>query len=290
MVQKCFYFAVFGTVAFFLSTQVGGDNELDSCKISSMEHLLDKMIRTETKVESMLNEIRNIEEHVLSILEYRKQHNQNVLAQMKESHEAAIENVKAEIESIKPQKGLGSSYVRWGRTTCPTDNELNYKGYAAGSNWVAVGGAGNFLCLTEEPQWGSYDESRTSGAKVYGAEYEFSDYHADGGSKFFKKNLNDQDAPCSVCRTPRSAVTMIPGRHDCFPGWTKEYSGYLVAGSEVHKSPTEYICLDSDAEMLSNGGRSNDGRVIYIAEAVCGTLRCPPYIQGRELTCVVCSK
>ena len=26
--------------------------------------------------------------------------------------------------------GIGSSYVRWGRTTCPEDNELTYKGNA----------------------------------------------------------------------------------------------------------------------------------------------------------------
>ena len=59
--------------------------------------------------------------------------------------------------------------------------------------------------------------------QVLGAEYEFSDRHANGGSKYFKKNLNDQDAPCSLCRTPRSDVTMIPGRLECYPGWTKEY-------------------------------------------------------------------
>jgi hypothetical protein len=63
----------------------------------------------------------------------------------------------------------------------------------------------------------------TTNLQVFGAEYEFKDFHPDKGSKYFKKDLNDHDAPCSVCQTPRSSVLMIPGRNECFPGWTKEY-------------------------------------------------------------------
>jgi hypothetical protein len=68
------------------------------------------------------------------------------------------------------------------------------------------------------------------------------------------------------------------------------FSGYLVSGAHGHKSASEYICLDSDAEMLAGGVANTDGRVIYLVEGICGTLKCPPYVQGRELTCVVCSK
>ena len=68
------------------------------------------------------------------------------------------------------------------------------------------------------------------------------------------------------------------------------FSGYLISGAHVHTSASEYICLDSDAEMLAGGVANTDGRVIYLVEGVCGTLKCPPYVQGRELTCVVCSK
>lgn len=60
-------------------------------------------------------------------------------------------------------------------------------------------------------------------SQVYGGEYEFSDFHSDGGSQYFGQNLNDEDAPCAVCRTPRSSVLMIPARLDCYSGWTKEY-------------------------------------------------------------------
>ena len=43
----------------------------------------------------------------------------------------------------------GATYVRWGRTTCPTGNEteLLYVGRAAGSRYTQKGGGANLLCL-----------------------------------------------------------------------------------------------------------------------------------------------
>ncbi|XP_045169622.2 uncharacterized protein LOC123532281 [Mercenaria mercenaria] len=292
MVAKVFCVTV--VVVFFLSARAEADNEPSACKLSTEEQLLDKVIRTEVKVEAMLSEIRKTEENVLSVLEYRKQDVQKTLTELKETNAAEIGQIKGKMESVvkgnSAKMDIGSSYVRWGRTTCPDDNELVYKGYAAGSSYTSKGGAANYICLTEEPQWGFYEESVAAGTQVHGGEYELGDHHADGGSKYFKKNLNDQDAPCSLCRTPRSSVTMIPGRLECFSGWTKEYSGYLAAGASGHASATEFICLDSDAEMISGGAANRDGRLFYLAEVSCGSLQCPPYIEGRELTCVVCSK
>ncbi|XP_060569468.1 uncharacterized protein LOC132727890 [Ruditapes philippinarum] len=205
-------------------------------------------------------------------------------------HAVAEDSCLLSTQQFLDKKVLGANYVRWGRTTCPSDNEVLYTGQAAGSDWQSPGAASNFLCLTNEPQWGLYEEGVNSGAQVYGAEYEFKDFHPDKGSEYFNQDLNDHDAPCSVCQTPRSSVLMIPGRQECFPGWTKEYSGYLVAGAGQHRAATEYICLDGEAENISPELGNTDGKVMYLVDAVCGTLRCPPYIQGRELTCVVCSK
>jgi len=67
-------------------------------------------------------------------------------------------------------------------------------------------------------------------------------------------------------------------------------SGYLVTGSDPHASASELICLDELPETIPGGDQNHDGKVFYLAEAVCGSLRCPPYVEGRELTCVVCSK
>ena len=67
-------------------------------------------------------------------------------------------------------------------------------------------------------------------------------------------------------------------------------SGYLVAGDYMHSSASEFICLDSNAEAIVGSAANHDGKTFYLAEGYCGSLPCPPYVQGRELTCVVCSK
>jgi len=68
------------------------------------------------------------------------------------------------------------------------------------------------------------------------------------------------------------------------------YSGYLVAAYIDHASSSEFICLDGDAEVIPGGSDNDNGKIIYLADAACGFLTCPPYVDGRELTCVVCSK
>ena len=127
-----------------------------------------------------------------------------------------------------------------------------------------------------------------SGALLYGGEFELA-----GGSRsttIFGKSLVNQDPPCVVCRSPRSSVHMIPGRNLCYGDWNLEYTGYLVGGHFAHTAGSEFICLDADPEVVAGGEADHNGILFYFAEARCGSLKCPPYINGRELTCAVCSK
>ncbi|WAQ93770.1 hypothetical protein MAR_006241, partial [Mya arenaria] len=71
--------------------------------------------------------------------------------------------------------------------------------------------------------------------------------------------------------------------------WPQGQSGYLVAGEYQHASASEFICLDKRPKLREGGSLNHDGKTFYLAEAVCGSLPCPPYVEGRELTCVVCS-
>ncbi|XP_052790165.1 uncharacterized protein LOC128224382 [Mya arenaria] len=189
----------------------------------------------------------------------------------------------------------GAVYVRWGRTTCPTNGtDLVYTGFAAG-NYYNQEGAADYVCLTSEPIWGAYDDTaQPISAKMYGTEYQFAHQSfVDGGAHFFGKHLHDHDAPCAVCQTYRRSSVMIPGRNQCYPGWTKEYAGYLVSdlsGYSDHKSSTNYACLDADAEYEIGDQVDNNGKLMYLVEAICGSLPCPPYVDYRELKCVVCSK
>ena len=205
--------------------------------------------------------------------------------------EIELGTLKNDMVTLQSVAG-GTTYVRWGKKTCPSNGtETVYSGYAAGSHYTSTGAAANYLCLSPDPMWAYYSDKVDSGAYVYGAEYEFyvtsSDrYH---GRPFFGENLLNNDAACSVCRTTRSAVLMIPGRNKCYDGWTLEYAGYLAAGYHNYHA-TEYVCLDFHPDSIVGGQKDDNGALFYLVEGICGSLECPPYVNGRELTCAVCSK
>ena len=126
---------------------------------------------------------------------------------------------------------------------------------------------------------------------MYGAEYQFGEQnYADGGADMFDENLYEHDVPCALCHSNRNAIVMIPGRNQCYEGWNLEYSGYLVSGRSTQAAASNYACLDSRSETEFGDVENKNGKLMYTTEAVCGSLKCPPYVQYRELTCVVCSK
>ena len=47
-----------------------------------------------------------------------------------------------------------------------------------------------------------------------------------------------------------------------------------------------------DLENVLGNGHDQNGRLLYAVEASChaNSLPCPPYVQGREIACVVCTK
>jgi len=67
---------------------------------------------------------------------------------------------------------------------------------------------------------------------------------------------------------------------------------FLVAGYEGYAAASQFVCLDVDPEILTGDkhAEQHGGKLFYFAEARCGSLPCPPYVNGRELTCVGCSK
>ncbi|KAK3099862.1 hypothetical protein FSP39_010861, partial [Pinctada imbricata] len=182
----------------------------------------------------------------------------------------------------------GITYTRWGRTKCPGRNtELVYSGYVGGSYWTHKGAAVDYLCMPKNPDWNYEYTNGTSGYKgyVFGAEYETYNYIGIG------KSDHNYDVPCAVCRTVGStSVLAVPGKTKCEKSWTKQYSGYLMSGYHGHEAASQYICLDKDAETLPGTSANKDGKLLYLVEARCGSLKCPPYYEGRELACVVCTK
>ncbi|CAH1269269.1 Hypp4137 [Branchiostoma lanceolatum] len=181
----------------------------------------------------------------------------------------------------------GAVYIRWGRKGCPSTATRLYSGIAGGTHFAQAGGGTNYLCLPKNPQWGSYlDGHQLSSAYIYGAEYELSH-----DVPFGSKSLHNQNVPCAVCHNlHHNNQLMIPARKTCPAGWFPEYDGYLMASYRDHAGAKEFVCMDKKPEAETGGHLNQDGALFYPVEAVCGSLPCPNYVQGRELTCVVCSQ
>ncbi len=83
---------------------------------------------------------------------------------------------------------------------------------------------------------------------------------------------------------------MIPARSQCYRDWHEEHHGYLMAAHHTNKGRTQFVCVDNEPEADNAGYRNENGVLFYQVEGVCGSLPCPPYAAGKELTCVVCTK
>ena len=196
-------------------------------------------------------------------------------------------------QSVKEGNKLsGTTYIRWGRTTCPKNgSEVVYTGWGGGSWFDHTGAAASMLCLPEDPDWDQAkykDGFAAYAAYVFGAEYQDGQGRSD---PFFGRNHDQQNAPCVVCNVrSRFSHIMIPGKTRCPAGWTREYYGYLMAGRHSHRAATDYYCIDMKPEDIKGGEKNENGYLLYFVETYCGSLMCPPYRNGRELTCVVCTK
>ena len=82
---------------------------------------------------------------------------------------------------------------------------------------------------------------------------------------------------------------MIPGKDTCPDGWVKEYTGYIVGSAHSHKHSGSYICVDDTPHVVPGSSGDQAGELLHMVETVCPSLQCEPYVNARELRCVVCS-
>ena len=180
------------------------------------------------------------------------------------------------------------SYTRWGRTTCPTTEgtQLVYEGAVVGSHCHHAGNS-DFLCLHNEPEFlQTTPGQQNHRTRLYGTEYETL------SSPPAFSDILRHDAPCSVCHTPSCSTKItIPGRITCPDSWTREYYGYLMSEHhyDQHQSRLS-ICVDENAESVGGSAAQNVASVLYFMETTCTGISCPPYSDGAEIACVVCTK
>ena len=151
----------------------------------------------------------------------------------------------------------------------------------AGKRHDISGGGTEFLCLPEQPSWGEHGNSDNKNGQVFSVEYEMN-------IGINLKHEYNYNAPCCLCKTNYATTVMIPGLVSCFDGWHLQYIGYLGAGQR-YGSATNYVCVDSNPKGLPGTGQNEYEATVHNVEIQCGSLNCPPYVNNRQLACVVCS-
>lgn len=201
------------------------------------------------------------------------------LQSMLQSQQAQINELTVENAALRNEidnGNKGAVYIRWGRRRCNNGSELVYSGFVGGPWYNSHGSGSNPVCLSPDPLWGQHnDHLDTHAAYMYGAEYEFTE---------IEQGLINENVPCAVCWSPTAVTTlMIPGRNKCYGGWKEEYHGYLAANRGEYLSGIQYTCIDESPEKLDSGHDNQDGVLFFEVEGRCGSLPCPPYVNGREI-------
>ena len=189
-------------------------------------------------------------------------------------------------QGVRGLPGGGTTYIRWGRTTCPTGQgtELVYSGRAGATRYDHKGGAANYLCMPDDPDHSLFQSGVQARNHVAGVEYYYTAMPS-------LSSLNFHNAPCALCYVPNRCVSvMIPAKTVCPANWTLEYVGYLMSEHYTHH-PTMYECVDKDPESIPGlNGESNPRAYFQLVEPYCNGLSCSPYDDEKELTCAVCTR
>ena len=58
-----------------------------------------------------------------------------------------------------------------------------------------------------------------------------------------------------------------------------------------NKGRTTFVCVDKDAQALPGLGADDADTLMYHTSVGCNNgIPCPPYVDGKDLACVVCTK
>lgn len=188
----------------------------------------------------------------------------------------------------------GSVYTRWGRSSCPEDAKLIYRGQMVGPDVHSEGGGSNFQCLPTDP------DLATSKAGLGSLWNQLRPTYVSSVEKS-SPLPHSGHLPCAVCEaTQRVSQVSMPGKSRCPAEWSLEYKGYLMSAATVFQSnhKMEYVCIDSSPDTIRSKTGSITapwyGQVLNHATAQCsGDSRidyCPPYNQNQPLQCVICTK
>lgn len=154
------------------------------------------------------------------------------------------------------------------------------------------GGGSNFLCLPFDPDWLDNDYTRSvPDSKITSVEYISGDNGLFANFNYYLKR-----AECALCQSiTHPTVVMIPAKTSCPSDWKREYYGYLMSSGDQHNHSLNYICVISDSSYLKHADAAEVGGLAFVRADCSGSgnlKECSSgkYANGRQLTCVVCSK
>ena len=92
---------------------------------------------------------------------------------------------------------------------------------------------------------------------------------------------------------------MVPGTSTCPPGWSREYSGWIMSSSSGSVSPdsstvsVNHICMDGDPTTMPGNTETRTIRLAHVLFSGCPSRTlssCNRYNRLQRLPCVVCSR
>ncbi|GFY69962.1 uncharacterized protein TNIN_478181 [Trichonephila inaurata madagascariensis] len=197
------------------------------------------------------------------------------------------------VVSEKKMYGTGTvTYVRWGSKECPS-SPMIFKldtGHMAATSNRGTGGASDYLCLPQNPVYPDEKPAFGNDASTFvtGVKYGLLDDHpfTDHDARYFY----GKGVPCATCHlTNRTLIHVFPAQDECPEDWIYEYSGYLMAGSNL---PGAHICMNDAPEAYEENIEEQQAHslsLVHISEMNEGLPK-PPYEKKAAVKCIVCSK
>ena len=181
--------------------------------------------------------------------------------------------------------GAGTTYTRWGKSTCRSGAQLVYSGVIGGGFYTQRGNGASYMCMPKDPVYLSA-QAPSAASYIYGAEYET-------GNRIFGKTTHDYSPPCAVCRAIRRTTTItIPAKPSCPSGWTREYFGYMMSSYYGHAQQVDPVCVDHSPDIVPGSQGNQNGILLYFMRVICrpNSIPCGRYKSNLAITCAVCSR
>ncbi|KAH3706658.1 hypothetical protein DPMN_066046 [Dreissena polymorpha] len=148
---------------FLQSLHVTNSREPACSQFHYEEQMLEKVVRMGINMEQAMKRLDVFDKELRS----KTQNIQDMLDDFGKLHT----KVMVVLDNITSS---GSTYVRWGRSTCPTVDGVSriYEGFAAGTSYAISGGGANYICLPKVPELATSVMTAQYTSTIHGAEYQ----------------------------------------------------------------------------------------------------------------------